>query len=124
MTSPLLQSLNISVQPGSLGVCIDKINGCCTVTSKSNQHSSPLEVNDIITSLNGIQLVECEGGGGVTAWVTLFGEFSSSVRNLVVQRCVNNGATAASAATEPPQLAPQYCLPVAPPTGYQTNVYS
>ena len=117
MTSPQRQSLNISVPPGTLGVGIDKINGCCTVTSKSNQHSSPLEVNDIITSLNGIQLVECEGGGGVTAWVTLFGEFSSSVRNLVVQRCVNNGATATL--KSPPE-----CLPVAPPTGYQTNVYS
>ena len=111
MTSPQLQSLNISIPPGSLGVGINKINGYCTVSSKTNQHSL-LEVNDIITSLNGIKLVECEGG--VTAWVTLFGAFSSSLRNLVVQRCVNNGATAAaSATTAQPQLAPQLPAPSA-----------
>ena len=65
-----LQSLNICIPPGSLGVGINNINGYCTVISKTNQHS-PLEVLDIITSLNGINLVECESG--VTAWVTLFG---------------------------------------------------
>ena len=54
MTSTQPQSLKISLPTGSLGVGIFKgTNGQCVVSSKSNVNS-PLEVNDIILSLNGI----------------------------------------------------------------------
>ena len=54
----------------------------CTVSSKSNPNS-PLQVGDVIVSLNGISLKEVEGG--MDAWVKLFVAFGTSVRNLVVQ---------------------------------------
>ena len=95
--------LSISLPPGPLGVAIqrrsaldddphrcrlrdDNIIGgltgqCCVVSSKSDP-SSPLEVNDVILSLNGITLSDVTGGVG--AWVTLFGAFAA--RNVVVLR--------------------------------------
>jgi len=96
MTSTSIQPINITLAPGPLGVGITKNkNGQCQISSKANQ-SSPLEINDIIISLNGIKLAECDGG--VNAWVTLFGAFGSGERKLVVYRAPvqsqnkNNGA--------------------------------
>ena len=95
MTSTSVQPINITLAPGPLGVGITKNkNGQCQISSKANQ-SSPLEINDIIISLNGIKLAECDGG--VNAWVTLFGAFGSGERKLVVYRAPqpqinNNGA--------------------------------
>jgi hypothetical protein len=97
------ESLSISLPPGPLGVAIQRRSSldddphhcrlrddniivglagqCCVVSSKSDP-TSPLEVNDIIMSLNGITLSDVTGGVG--AWVTLFGAFT--VRNVVVLR--------------------------------------
>mmetsp|Transcript_32798 Transcript_32798/g.68981 ORF Transcript_32798/g.68981 Transcript_32798/m.68981 type:complete len:1630 (-) Transcript_32798:512-5401(-) len=91
-SSSQTQQLNLQLPPGPLGVAIKKISstdnshdggGMCTVSSKSNP-KSPLEVGDVIISLNGIPLKSVEGG--VAAWVKLFVAFGTSVRNLVVQR--------------------------------------
>lgn len=95
MTSISVQPINITLAPGPLGVGITKNNkGQCQISSKANQ-SSPLQINDIIISLNGIKLAECDGG--VNAWVTLFGAFGSGELKLVVYRAPqpqnnNNGA--------------------------------
>ena len=94
MTSTSVQPINITLAPGPLGVGITKNkNGQCQISSKANQ-SSPLQINDIIISLNGIKLAECDGG--VNAWVTLFGAFGSGERKLVVYRApqsqINNNS--------------------------------
>ena len=126
----VVESLSISLPPGPLGVAIQKrssldddphrcrfrdddvIGGltgrCCVVSSKSDP-TSPLEVNDVILSLNGIALGEVTGGVG--AWVTLFGAFV--VRNVVVLRRRRVSATlsevglvaAEARAPHPPLLA-------------------
>lgn len=85
MASSTVQQINISLPAGLLGIGLqkDKSTGACIVTSKTNQ-SSPLQVGDTITTLNGIKLVDCTGG--VKAWATLFKAFSSDERKLVVHR--------------------------------------
>ena len=78
------QLINISIPPGSLGVSIiENSLEQCIVYSVNNQ-SSPLKVNDIIISLNGIKL---DGScGGIEAWINLFAELGSGERKLVIHR--------------------------------------
>lgn len=87
MTSLAPKIVTICLPPGPLGVAIQQSvdNGLCIVTSKSND-DSPLEVNDIIISLNGISLSEVEGG--LPSWIKLFEAFASGSRALVVQHSV------------------------------------
>ena len=80
----MAQSINITIPPGPLGVGIISEDGNCVISSKSNQSNSPLMVDDIIISLNGIKLSQIEGG--VDGWVRLFQMFGQVQRNLVVQR--------------------------------------
>lgn len=80
----MAQSINITIPPGPLGVGIVSEDGNCIISSKSNQSNSPLMVDDIIISLNGIKLSQIEGG--VDGWVRLFQMFGQVNRNLVVQR--------------------------------------
>ncbi|KAL7542598.1 hypothetical protein ACHAXR_012238 [Thalassiosira sp. AJA248-18] len=71
---------------GSIGVGIRKHkDGNCVVTSRFNAES-PLQVQDVIVSVNGIRLSSVEGG--VNEWVELFQAFSmaSIIRNVVVER--------------------------------------
>jgi len=80
----MAQSINITIPPGPLGVGIISEDDNCVISSKSNQSNSPLMVDDIIISLNGIKLSNIEGG--VDGWVRLFQMFGQVQRNLVVQR--------------------------------------
>ena len=87
MASSSTQTLNIALPTGSLGIGIKLgSDGNCVVSSALS--SSPLQVDDTIVSLNGINLKTVDGG--VEAWVTLFSAFSLVERNLVVQRAANN----------------------------------
>ena len=87
----MAQSINITIPPGPLGVGIVSEDGNCVISSKSNQSNSPLMVDDIIISLNGIKLSNIEGG--VDGWVQLFQMFGQVQRNLVVQRVVTNNSS-------------------------------
>ena len=87
----MAQSINITIPPGPLGVGIISEDGNCVISSKSNQSNSPLMVDDIIVSLNGIKLSQIEGG--VDGWVRLFQMFGQVQRNLVVQRDVTNNSS-------------------------------
>ena len=90
------QQLTISLPTGPLGVPIQSRkqtndangSGLCVVSAKSNPSTitttTPLEVGDIIISLNGIKLSEVQGG--MNAWVKLFQVFGTGERNLIVQR--------------------------------------
>lgn len=85
MASP--QHLTVKIPTGSLGVTISRdSNGNCRVKSKVNpaSSSSPLEVGDVLQSLNGIKLSEVQGAP--TAWAKLFQVFADGVRNVQVQR--------------------------------------
>ena len=62
--------------------------------------TTPLVVNDVIISLNGIKLNYVEGG--VNAWVKLFQAFETVQRNLVVQRLGVSSTTAAKTAAAIP----------------------
>ena len=87
MASSSTQTLNIALPTGSLGIGIKLgSDGNCVVSSALS--TSPLQVDDIIVSLNGINLKTVDGG--VEALVTLFSAFSLVERNLVVQRAANN----------------------------------
>ena len=57
----MAQSINITIPPGPLGVGIISEDSNCIISSKSNQSNSPLMVDDIIISLNGIKLSQIEG---------------------------------------------------------------
>ena len=54
------------------------------MASKNPAINSPLLENDTIISVNGIQLIEVEGG--VDAWVKIFASFSDMPREVVVSR--------------------------------------
>ncbi|KAL7526177.1 hypothetical protein ACHAXR_001358 [Thalassiosira sp. AJA248-18] len=68
-----------------------------TFKADSRTVTTPLEVHDVIISLNGIKLAEVEGG--VRAWVTLFQAFGTGERNLIVQRCCDGGGGSENGAT-------------------------
>ena len=94
---PTPQFFNIQLQPGPLGVCVAKAeNGWWFVSSKSNA-SSPLQVDDVIVSLNGVKLVDVEGG--VKAIVKLFQAFGAGPRNLVVGRVPTSPSPLAATAS-------------------------
>jgi hypothetical protein len=80
-------TIELTLQPGSsLGVSIQNSNSSCVVVSKKNPHS-PLQVGDVIVSLNGVNLREAQGG--MNEWVKLFSTSASGTRNLVVERPAN-----------------------------------
>ncbi|KAL7532676.1 hypothetical protein ACHAWF_004211 [Thalassiosira exigua] len=85
--SPKLHALSLA--PGVLGVTIQQSGGRCIVTGKASLQS-PFEVNDVIVSLNGVQLANVEGG--LPSWTKLFQV--PGVRNVVVQRFVGSGGPA------------------------------
>ena len=61
---------------GDLGVVIKKgvTNGMCSVVAKSAE-DYPLDVQDVIISLNGIKLAEVQDGE--EAWAKLFDTFKA-----------------------------------------------
>jgi len=71
--------------PGPLGIGI-KMNSTddCVVSRKEPQSNSPLQVGDILLSLNGITLRDVEGG--TEAWGKLFSAFKTGERKVKVQR--------------------------------------
>ncbi|KAL7527076.1 hypothetical protein ACHAXR_001789, partial [Thalassiosira sp. AJA248-18] len=88
------QQLTLTLPPGPLGLGIqrEEDSGHCFVFSKNPASNSPLLVKDTVISLNGIKLVDVEGG--VDAWVKMFGAFADVERTVVVSR----GAAAVKAA--------------------------
>jgi len=92
--------------PGSQGVGIQKAeNGMCVVSSKTNSES-PLQVQDVIVSLNGILLSGVEGG--VPAWVKQFQASATKPSNLEVLR-----APAAAEGNAPRPVVPTTNVPTA-----------
>ncbi|KAL3773368.1 hypothetical protein ACHAW5_006458 [Stephanodiscus triporus] len=100
------RQISVALPAGSLGVGIQEQDGTglCVVTSAPRRESSPspLRVNDVVLSMNGIRLADVEGG--LDAWVRLFAAFASGPRNLiVVRRCddddVGGDATAVASAS-------------------------
>jgi len=73
--------------PGPLNIGI-KMNSTddCVVSRKEPQSNSPLQVGDILLSLNGITLRDVEGG--TDAWCKLFSAFNTGERKVKVQRDV------------------------------------
>ena len=71
--------------PGPLNIGI-KMNSAddCVVSRKEPQSNSPLQVGDILLSLNGITLRDVEGG--TEAWGKLFSAFNTGERKVKVQR--------------------------------------
>lgn len=86
---------------GDLGVVIKKgvTNGMCTVVEKSVE-DYPLDVQDVIISLNGIKLAEVQDGE--EAWAKLFDTFKAAPMNLVVCR----GGVGLDRASKPTPLLP------------------
>ena len=90
MPSATPELLTIPIPPGPLGVGIQKKGGYCVVstinetTLRMNGISSPLVVNDVILSLNGIKLHEVKDAP--QSWMNLFKAFQTGQRTLVVQR--------------------------------------
>ena len=80
------QPLTIYLLPGPLGIGIkmSTTTGECIVSSKAPQSKSPLQVGDILLSLNGISLVDVDGG--TDAWCKLFSAFDNVERKVKVQR--------------------------------------
>ena len=75
--------------PGSpLGVVIEDKDGRCVVVGKRDEQT-PLEIDDIIVSVNGINLIgdHCVSGQSkAKTWRTIFSHFSKVVRTVVVIR--------------------------------------
>ena len=79
-----MTTLTIRLPPGAaLSVTLTQVSGKCIVSSKEGANS-PLEANDVILSLNGVDLAEVDGG--VPSWIELFQVFSTGERTLVVER--------------------------------------
>ena len=75
---------DLVLPPGDLGVTFKMgVNGMCTVVDKTDP-DSPLQILDVIVSLNGIKLVDVKDGQ--QAWVKLFDAFKTQPMNLVVCR--------------------------------------
>lgn len=86
MASSSAQPLTIYLLPGPLGIGIKmSTTGECIVSSKAPQSKSPLQVGDILLSLNGISLVDVDDGG-TDAWCKLFSAFDNVERKVKVQR--------------------------------------
>jgi len=84
-SSSSTQPITIYLLPGPLGIGIKmSTTGECIVSSKASQSKSPLQVGDILLSLNGISLVDVDGG--TDAWCKLFSAFDNVERKLKVQR--------------------------------------
>ena len=85
MAASSTQPLTIYLLPGPLGIGIKmSTTGECIVSSKAPQSKSPLQVGDILLSLNGISLVDVDGG--TDAWCKLFSAFDNVERKVKVQR--------------------------------------
>ena len=85
MASSSTQPLTIYLLPGPLNIGIKmSTTGECIVSSKAPQSKSPLQVGDILLSLNGISLVDVDGG--TDAWCKLFSAFDTVERKVKVQR--------------------------------------
>ena len=59
------------------------------VTGKAPSTPTPLEVRDVVLSLNGVTLADVEGG--VQAWVKLFKVFDTGERNAMVVHRLEGG---------------------------------
>ena len=91
--------LTIYLPPGPLGIGIKmSSNGECIVSSKSSNSKSPLKLCDVLLSLNGIPLVDVDGG--VDAWCTLFGAFDTVERKVKVHRFSSDTAKSSSESTK------------------------
>lgn len=111
------QIINISIPPGEkLGVTIQQNElGQCIVSSKTDNPSSPLEINDTIISLNGNSLAELKH---LKAWKQLFTLFGEGERKLVVHRSggapqLNNGTCYSQEVGAPQHLIAQSMQPSA-----------
>lgn len=92
----------VVVPAGDLGVAIKMgINGMCTVVKKTVE-DYPLNVLDVIVSLNGIKLAEVQDGE--VAWAKLFDTFKAAPMNLIVSRAGSRGGGGLEEA--PPPLPP------------------
>lgn len=91
-----LSTMQVQIPPGPLGISIkrNQFNGECVVVSKINS-TSPLEVGDVLHTMNGIELAKC----GPQAWNQLFKTFENGVRSLVVSRHSNSTRSASGADT-------------------------
>lgn len=79
-----MTTLAFALPAGPLGVGIKgNSEGLCYVNTKSNQ-TSPLNIGDVVVSLNGIKFAQVQGG--VEAWKNIFLAFASQPRNVVVNR--------------------------------------
>ena len=88
----MAQQLTLNIPPGgSLGVCIQQNSGQCVVVSK-NSNASALCVGDVILSMNGIVFASVDGG--LHAWKKLFLAFVAVPRKLIVQRPLQQPASA------------------------------
>ncbi|KAL7495665.1 hypothetical protein ACHAWT_005438 [Skeletonema menzelii] len=75
---------DVVIPAGDLGVTIKMgANGMCTVVEKTVE-DYPLNVLDVIVSLNGIKLAEVQDGE--EAWAKLFDTFNAAPMTLVVSR--------------------------------------
>lgn len=93
---------DLVVPAGDLGVAIKMgANGMCTVVEKTVE-DYPLDVLDVIVSLNGIKLAEVQDGE--EAWAKLFDTFKAAPMNLVV--CRGGGLEEKAPAASPPSKAP------------------
>lgn len=96
--SPLVLAIALPTGPLGVGVQVRGDGGMCTVATKSSSATTPLEVGDVIVSMNGIELKNVEGK--LASWVTLFGAFANGTRNLIVHRpAAADPRTRAAAAT-------------------------
>ena len=68
--------------PLNIGIKMNSADDC--VSRKEPQSNSPLQVGDILLSLNGITLRDVEGG--TDAWCKLFSAFNTGERKVNVQR--------------------------------------
>ena len=91
--------LTIYLPPGPLGIGIKmSSNGECIVSSKSSNSKSPLKLCDVLLSLNGIPLLDVDGG--VDAWCKLFGAFDTVERKVKVHRFSSDTAKSSSESTK------------------------
>lgn len=79
--------ITLRLPPGKLGVDIQRCqaDGSCIVIGKTSE-TSPLQVGDVIESLNGAVLANVLGG--LSVWVQLIGASANHVRTVVVRRRV------------------------------------
>lgn len=85
MQSSQTIELTIELPPGPLGVNIQQsaVYRDCIIISK-NEETSPLQVGDVIESINGKRFTNMKGG--LQAWVKLLKATSNDARSVVIRR--------------------------------------